>query len=356
MVTGSHTYAEEGSFTANVSVADVGGASAMASSGVGVADAPLSPNGLTLNMSQGATFAGVIATFTDGDPNGATTDYTASIDWGDGSTSAGSVQVDPNGGFDVTGSHTYSLSGNFTIGVSIADAGGTVATASSTAQVAATMGGISASGTTVKVNGGQTFTAVLANFSESNLSFTSADFSAVINWADGTSSAGAISPNSNGGFSVTGTHTYFKAGAKKVDILIQDLAGSTADAQSKVVVQDGGSTVSATVSHHQHGHHVQILGSFFDLFKTDHNVAVNWGDEKITVTDLGISNQGQFKLDHDFSEQFLAKHHGRVHIYLTVRDNDGTSSSPHVVNVFFQNPHHHAENDIWDIPGLDFFS
>jgi hypothetical protein len=339
-----------------VSVTDVGGASATASSGVGVSDAPLSPNGLTLNMSQGATFTGVLATFTDGDPNGATTDYTASIDWGDGATSTGSVQVDSNGGFDVIGSHAYSLSGTFTIGISIADAGGALATTSSTAQVAATMGGIAASGTTVKVNGGQTFTAVLANFSESNPSFTSANFSAVINWGDGTSSAGAISPNSNGDFSVTGTHTYFKAGAKKVDIVIQDIVGSTAEVQSKVIVQDGGSTVSATVSHHQHGNHVQLLGSFFDLFKTDHNVAVNWGDEKVTVMDLGIGKDGQFKLDHDYSERFLASHHGRVHISLIVRDNDGTSSSPHVVNVFFQNSHHHGENDIWDIPGLDFFS
>ena len=359
LVVGNHTYAEEGAYTVGVSITDVGGASASASSNAGVADAPLATSGLTVNLSQGSPFTGVVATFTDGDPNGAVTDYSASIDWGDGTTSTGSVQADPNGGFDVTGSHAYSLSGTFTIGISIADAGGAVATASSTAQVAATMGGIAASGTTVKVNGGQSFTVVLANFSESNPSFTAADFTAVIDWGDGSTSAGAISPNSNGGFSVSGTHTYFKPGAKKVDILIQDIVGSTAEVQSKVVVQDGGSTLFLTVRHSNHGHHVELIGRFLDLSSVseDHKTSVNWGDETITVMDLGISQKGQFTLSHDYSDQFLAKHHGVVQVTVTIRNHDGLSSIPHLVNVNFNNGHHHGENgDIWDIPGLDLFS
>jgi len=48
-----------------------------------------------------------VATILDNDPSATSSSFTATIDWGDGTTSAGTITVDPNGGFDVSGSHTY---------------------------------------------------------------------------------------------------------------------------------------------------------------------------------------------------------------------------------------------------------
>jgi hypothetical protein len=57
-------------------------------------------------------------------PSGTLSDFSATITWGDGSTTAGTVSG-PNGGpYTVSGSHTYSSTGNFTITTSIKDVGG----------------------------------------------------------------------------------------------------------------------------------------------------------------------------------------------------------------------------------------
>jgi hypothetical protein len=71
-----------------------------------------------------------VAGLTDADPNGTVSDYTATIDWGDISTSSGTVSG-PNGGpFTVSGSHSYATTGTFTITVSIADVGGSTTSTS----------------------------------------------------------------------------------------------------------------------------------------------------------------------------------------------------------------------------------
>src|SRR5207245_630013 len=145
--------------------------------------------------------------------------------WGDGSSSTGTVNQNAPGSFSVQGGHTYALAGNYSISVQIFDAGGATATAGSTANVAAVdPTNISATGTTVNATEGLSFTAMVAHFSDSNSSLTAKDFSAVISWGDGTTSAGIISPNTSGNFSVTGTHAYASEGTEAIAILIRDSA------------------------------------------------------------------------------------------------------------------------------------
>src|SRR5262249_55618429 len=83
----------------------------------------------------GRVFSGVVAKLTDGNPVATAADFTATINWGDGATSTGTVQSDGHGGFVVLGSHTYAAAGHDTITVSITDDGGSKATAHSTANV-----------------------------------------------------------------------------------------------------------------------------------------------------------------------------------------------------------------------------
>ena len=129
-IIGSHTYAEEAAGLAfQVRVVDGGGASDAKSASIAVADAaPLSATGLTIVATQGTAFSGIVATFTDADPDGSLGDYTAVITWEDGSTSPGTISVDAGGGFDVNGTHTYSAA-DPRISVLITDVGGAKHTA-----------------------------------------------------------------------------------------------------------------------------------------------------------------------------------------------------------------------------------
>ena len=65
-----------------------------------------------------ATVGGTVATFADPDPTTTSTDYTATVNWGDGTSSAGTISGS-GGNFTVTGGHTYGVAGAFPISVSI---------------------------------------------------------------------------------------------------------------------------------------------------------------------------------------------------------------------------------------------
>src|SRR5207253_391728 len=95
-VTGTHTYAEEGAYTATASIVDDGGATASATDAATVADASLTATpGSAINaLVNTSTGTVTVATFTDADSGGTSTDYSAKIDWGDGSPTS---SVSPSG-------------------------------------------------------------------------------------------------------------------------------------------------------------------------------------------------------------------------------------------------------------------
>jgi hypothetical protein len=75
------------------------------------------------------SFQGSTATFTDAaSPSGTLSDFSATIDFGDGSgLQPGSVSGPDGGPYTVSGSHTYTSTGNFTITTNIKDMGGSTA-------------------------------------------------------------------------------------------------------------------------------------------------------------------------------------------------------------------------------------
>ncbi len=79
----------------------------------------------------GTSFTGVVASFTDtdGDPIG---NYTATINWGDGGPSAGLVSANADGGFNVSGTHTFVEAGFYPIVITVSDSDGSTASASTT--------------------------------------------------------------------------------------------------------------------------------------------------------------------------------------------------------------------------------
>ena len=91
---------------------------------LGRLDPPLTATGTTISPSEGVPFSGLVGTFTDLAPNRSPSDYLASVNWGDGTTTAGQVTEDASGTFYVTGSHIYSPAEQYFIGVTITDQDG----------------------------------------------------------------------------------------------------------------------------------------------------------------------------------------------------------------------------------------
>ncbi|HEV3447448.1 MAG TPA: matrixin family metalloprotease, partial [Gemmataceae bacterium] len=130
-IKGNHAY-EEGSYIATTTFSQGTAFSVIVDSPVSVADGALTPASSALSKPQGLPLNIQVATFTDADPVGTISDFTTSINWGDGTTSAGTV-TQPGGvgtTFVVTGSHTYRVAGADTVTVTINDVGGQSATTS----------------------------------------------------------------------------------------------------------------------------------------------------------------------------------------------------------------------------------
>ena len=186
----------------------------------------LAASGTAVSASEGQQFSGQIATFSDAD-NQPPSAYSATITWGDGQSSAGTVSQTGTGAYAVSGTNTYADEGSYPVSVQITDIDGTSAQASSTATVAdaALTAGL------IKASCGANPCAVTLAFADANPGATIADFTATINWGDTTSSAGTVLA-SGGGFVVTGSHAYADdGGGHAITITVTD---------------DGGSTVSAT--------------------------------------------------------------------------------------------------------------
>ncbi len=262
-VTGSHTYAEESTagtpYAITVTVTSIGGTapSSITDTATGtVADAPLYSQGSPINGVEGIGLnpsPTTVATFTDADPNGTVTDYTAVITWGDGTTTtAGTITqtgASPNGStFSVTGSHIYAEEGTYQTQVTITDAGGSKTVAVGTAVIADALLTASPAQPTVSTTEDVAFSGAVASFTDANPTAPLSDFSYVtIDWGDGTpltlgkvTQSGAIGT----AFEVSGTHTYADArvnggiGTFPITVAVHDIGGSTLTVNNTANVAD----------------------------------------------------------------------------------------------------------------------
>jgi len=203
-----------------------------------VVEKKITATGIDVSATEGTAFTGKpVATINDPDPNSTAAEYTASIDWGDASSSPGTVTGPMGGPFTVSGDHMYSEEGSKTITVTIKDPDSNPpngATTTSTATIADAA--LSAKCAIASPFIPQTYTGPTATFSDASSTGTLSDFSATINWGDGNTSPADGNPVTiaggpgNAPYTVSGTHTYSSTGPVTVTTSIFDVGKSTAKA------------------------------------------------------------------------------------------------------------------------------
>ena len=199
------------------------------------ADAPVSATGKALSATEGSTFNDAVATFSDPDTSATASDYTATIDWGDGTPTTAGTITGSAGSFTVGGSHVYADEGSKAVTVTITDADDSANTATATSTATIADAALTASG--VSLAGPPTYTGPVATFHDANTTTsTTADFTAAINWGDGTPpTAGTVTGN-GGSYSIDGSPTYTGLGNFTIKVHIVDDGGSTADATTTILI------------------------------------------------------------------------------------------------------------------------
>jgi hypothetical protein len=343
-----YAYPEEGIYNVTVSVAGPAGANFTAFTTANVADAPLTASGLTLGVAplifQSPAFSGPVATFTDADPNGTLTDYTATINWGDGVTSPGTITLSPTipGQFVVSGTHSFAQSASpYQVLVTIKDEGGSTATAFTSIIISDTP---LTPGTPLNINAieGQSVTAAVATFTDANPAAVPSQYAVTIGWGDGTTSGGVIAKQADGTFIVSGTHTYLEespAGTPFVtSVTVANIGGSNPTSTTipgTATVADApiasiGSPINGTEGLGLNPATLTIA-TFTDADPygtvADYTAMINWGDGTApslgTITQTGISPNGStfsVTASHVYAEE------GSYQTQVTITDVGGSKS------------------------------
>ena len=180
-------------------------------------------SGTDATATAGTTSSVQLATFTDFSGPSTSDNYSATITWSDGTTSAGSIAADPNGGFDVSGSRDWSLEDN-SVTVTITDTRTAGRTTSAVSYVSVTAPQPVGTGVTVSTTTAQLFSGTVASFTGVALNSLSS-YSASIDWGDGQTSQGTITANASGGIDVAGSTRYPASGTYTVTVSLSPWPG-----------------------------------------------------------------------------------------------------------------------------------
>lgn len=225
-VAGSHTYTSAGSFTITVTISAAAFPtnSAIATDTSTIARAPVRAWTYLELIQDASTLAvsGAVGYAADTATNAVPSEYIASIDWGDGATSAGTITVLGHLGgtdFQIAGSHTYASLGVRTITMTITRIGdSSTATATTLVNPEITaVGGLALAG-----SAGQPIAATLGTFSDADTTTSTTDYRAIITWGDSGLGSYATITGGVGSFTLNGSHTYPNAGTFTISVTVYD--------------------------------------------------------------------------------------------------------------------------------------
>jgi streptogramin lyase len=266
-----------------------------------ISNAPILQRSVSFRTIEGQTFTGVVGAFTDENDQARGEDYRALIDWGDGTPqTTGRVSYEGDHQFTIVGSHAYAA-GTYPITVHIIEpaaptnnldiTGGTATVASTpiSAAPAAAFNGVE----------GVPVTALLATFHDANPRSQASDYTATIDWGDGTTSPGVISTDPLGGYLVNGSHTFDKQGTYPVGVTIKAKSGNLTRVATSARVGDApltaqGTTISAT----ELTPFVAVVGTFTDANPngkaSEFTATINWGDGVVSTGVVSAKLGGGF--------------------------------------------------------------
>lgn len=246
-------------------------------------------------------------------------DLTVTLFWNDETPNTSGI-VSGNDPYTISGSHTYSKPGNYTIYVEVADSntGQTVYV-----NVAATVvaNSIALTGQQVTATEGSPFSGVVAT---GTVNGTVGTLSAFITWGDGQVSAGTITNTGQTTFTVSGTHTYAEEGEPVININVLDNEGHSATATSPAVVSDA----PLTLTHFKASSPKALLGSVKATFTdadpggtlSDYSATINWGDGNTVPVTIVAGKSGTWNISatHTYAQA------GKYSVTLTVSDSGGS--------------------------------
>ena len=305
-VAASHTYGTDGTFPVTLTVSDgmTGGTSSSTfhvtvNNVVPVVNAgPDQTVGVGNPVSINATFS---------DPgfmvNGAGETFgtsSATIDWGDGTSTPGVLTSTPGGPGTpttgtVTGTHMYTTPGDHLVTVTVFDSPSTKGSGTLTVHDASPVVPLVQQAVT-GVEGSP------ANLPPVQFSYpgTSTTFSASIDWGDGAVTQGTISldPNSPAGTTtgtVAGTHTYGAFGAYNVRVTVSGAGGnSTTIPLQAAIANRTPTTAQLPVQFFVPNQAFTITDSFNDPgFLDTHHISIDWGDGTSTQIDANCASRAR---------------------------------------------------------------
>jgi autotransporter-associated beta strand protein len=328
-VKGGHTYVEESSanhagsnsYQVTVTISHESSTDTVVTSTATVSDPSVLATPTNFTAREGLAFSGkTVATFTD--PAGAesVSDYSAMIDWGDGSAPTIGTISFSGGTFTVKGGHTYveessanhAGSNPYQVTVTISHESSIDTVVTSTA----TVSDPAVDATAVNFNAveGLSFTKVVATFTDPGGAEDLSDYSATIDWGDGTPlDVGIIGV----GFTVTGTHTYAEEsdadhlGSAPYQVVVTVLHESAPDTVVMAEVTVSDPAVLATAVNFIATRGVPLVGQMVATFTDpggaealgDYNALIDWGDGSAPMIGTISFSGGTFTVtgDHTYA-------------------------------------------------------
>ncbi|MDR3637282.1 MAG: ice-binding family protein, partial [Isosphaeraceae bacterium] len=328
-VQGSHTYTEESAIPIPITVLiiDVAGgravddptnSTATVVSPATIRQSPLLPVASAVVATEGAPLAAgtPLASFTDTGGADPVSDYTATVNWGDGGpTTAATVSLLGNGGnFAVTSAtpHIYAEEGIYAVTVTITDADPTNLNGVPTSAMTTTTATVADAPLTAIASPpfppaveGSALTAQVASFTDANLLASITDFTATIDWGDGTPiTTGTVTGGGDGApFIVSGGHTYAEAGTYTIHTTVNDDGGQQASMTLAAVVSDaplsGGTAIAIAGNEGQLLNNIPVavfVDANPDATPADIIATIDWGDGSPStpgvVTKIGSTGTG----------------------------------------------------------------
>ena len=342
-IEGSNVYADNGTYSVTISVQDDDGVSSQVIATANIANvAPVvTPAVATINVDQGQTVDQVLANFEDPGFSsfqaGTVESFTASIDWGDGTTSDG-VVVATNGSVglpttgSVSGQHVFDTPGTYSVVVTVTDDDGGANSATliiEVADVAATLDAVA------PIAGDEgSSVALLANFTDGP---SSGSYAATIDWGDSTTTSATV-VFANGSGTIEGSHAYGDNGTYNVSVELTDAGGNVSVGTTTAEIQNAapalavsadqtvteGVAVTLTVASFSDAGFTSIDAGTVETF----TATIDWGDGTtsagviaVTVGSAGVATMGTITGEHTYSAS------GDYTVTVTVADDDGGSDS-----------------------------